>query len=203
MVLKESFEYVSIIKKLIREASMSLTRHNTLFNKTETKLLSKVDSNMADETEDTTDYTAPPPEKLLAVMNLLKDDMIKLQKAIAEAKSLSTMNLDAEIAANKTRREMIYVLGAMLKYEDMKTERWDTGYRFNADGTQVTYNYKVVVDETLAFDRDKVREEMIALMEEADNASSEIDTVMVTKKVDFEPAFNYKGLTVKDLCDMI
>lgn len=203
MVLKESFEYVSIIKRLIREASMYLSASNTLFIRTETKMLSKVDSNMPDETEDVTDYTSPRPEKLLAVMNLLKEDMIKLQTAIAEAKLNSYMNLDAEIASNKTRRDMIIVLNTMLRHEDMKMERWDTGYRFNSDGTQVTYNYKVGVESKLAFDRNKVRDEMLALMKEADEASSAIDTVMVTEQVHFEPVFNYKGLTVKDLCDMI
>ena len=202
MVLKESFEYVSIIKRLFHDAQMQLIRSENIHKVTETSLFSKADANLEDVVTDMTNYKYRP-DGLIEVQKSLTEDMIRLQKAISEAKRCCDIDLDAEMTANKARRDMISSLRVLLNTEDSESDRYDTAYRFNQDGTQVAYNYKVHTEKTVDVDRKKMQEMMTALMKEADEVSTKIDKALVTTEVDFKPWIELKGLSIRDVYDAI
>ena len=65
-----------------------------------------------------------------------------------------------------------------------------TGYRFNAEGNQVSYRCDVKKVTTINYDRNKVRSHVAALNRKSDAISVELDRSMVNSVVDYDAPFD-------------
>jgi hypothetical protein len=64
------------------------------------------------------------------------------------------------------------------------------GYKFNAEGNQVSYRCDLKKVTTINFDRNKVRSYTAFLNRKADQISAELDKCMVNTEVSYEPPFD-------------
>ena len=64
------------------------------------------------------------------------------------------------------------------------------GYKFNAEGNQVSYRCDLKKVTTINFDRNKVRGYAAGLNKKADRISAELDKQMVITEVDYEAPFD-------------
>jgi hypothetical protein len=64
------------------------------------------------------------------------------------------------------------------------------GYKFNAEGNQVSYRCDLKTVTTINFDRNKVRAYAAGLSKKADLISAELDKSMVNTEVDYESPFD-------------
>lgn len=203
MVLKEAFEYANTIKTMSGNLAMIFSLNSKQMSKiTETHMKSLVDPSLEDVVVDATpdEYD---PEKLLKLHQILLEDNIALNKAIADAKMLLEFDIDEKIACNKVIRDAIKDLKTLLSIRKYSGKDSEIGYRFNADGNQVSYKYNVVVESEPNFDRKMILEKVAKLMEEADETSMEIEKAIVNTNVNFKPQINYRGLSFRDVYDMI
>ena len=65
-----------------------------------------------------------------------------------------------------------------------------TGYRFNAEGNQISYRCDVRRVTTINYDRKVIRAALGKLNQRADETSAKIDLCLVTSKVDYAPPFD-------------
>ena len=65
-----------------------------------------------------------------------------------------------------------------------------SGYRFNAEGNQVSYRCDLKKVTTINFDRNKVKKFAASLNKQADTISAELDKCLVNTEVAFEPPFD-------------
>lgn len=202
MYLKEAFEYANCLNKIGSELSLIFMQPVYLCKVTENHLRSKVDSSLEDEVVDVTETTYEP-EKLFRIQEILLEDSMNLSRAIAKGKRTLDFDLDARIACNKALRKTISDMQTILTIRDTSSKKEDYGYRMNADGNQVMYRYRVVVESEPNFDREKLIATMRQKMKEADEASLEIEQAMVLTPVVFEPHFDYRGLSLQDIYELI
>ncbi len=202
MVFKEALEYSNVLKNMYNEIDIRLLGGRSMYKSVEVHRKSLVDPTLEDEIVDKT-ADAYNPDKVIDMFEFVNDEMEQLKMAISEAKRGYAGDIDMEISANKVRRSKIEHYKRLLSIEDSKMEFNGVGYRFNADGNQVSYAYKIETNNTVNFDRNRVRELMKKTIEEADEASIRVDKMMIDIIVDFEPRINLKGLTFKDLYEMI
>ena len=64
------------------------------------------------------------------------------------------------------------------------------GYKFNAEGNQVSYRCDLKKVTTINFDRSKVRAFASGLSKKADQVSAELDRCMVNTEVCYEAPFD-------------
>ena len=64
------------------------------------------------------------------------------------------------------------------------------GYKFNAEGNQVSYRCDLKTVTTINFDRSKVRSYAAGLCKKADLVSAELDKSMVNSDVGYEAPFD-------------
>ena len=65
-----------------------------------------------------------------------------------------------------------------------------TGYRFNAEGNQISYRCDVRRVTTINYDRKAICAALGKLNQQADETSTRIDLCLVTSKVDYAPPFD-------------
>ena len=65
-----------------------------------------------------------------------------------------------------------------------------TGYRFNAEGNQISYRCDVKRVTTINYDRNVIRRELSKLNKSSDETSAKLDLCLVTSTVDYEPPFD-------------
>ena len=68
-----------------------------------------------------------------------------------------------------------------------------TGYRFNAEGNQISYRCDVRRVTTINYDRNVIRRELSKLNKASDETSAKLDLCLVTSTVDYEPPFDVNG----------
>ena len=64
------------------------------------------------------------------------------------------------------------------------------GYKFNAEGNQVSYCCDLKRVTTINFDRNKIRAYATGLNQTADTVSAELDRYTVNTQVDYTPPFD-------------
>ena len=77
-----------------------------------------------------------------------------------------------------------------LRNSEQTISNGGTGYRFNAEGNQISYRCDVKRVTTINYDRNVIRAELGKLNMLADETSTKIDLCLVTSKVDYEPPFD-------------
>ena len=193
MNLKEAFRYQNKL------CSFTTYIENILYNPRNTTqekvvhLRHKVDKDAEDESiimPASTEYAGRITE-LARFLVWLGGQRETLSESIHDAKRSLDVDIDSESGLNRARQKSAAILGGMaaLKSSEVLEPNGGTGYRFNAEGNQVSYRCDVRRVTTIDFDRAVVKKLAADLNKKADEISSKIDLALVTSEVDYEPLF--------------
>ena len=194
MNLKEAFRYQNKLQSFMEEAVSILDRDNNVTTVKDTYLRHKVHS----EAEDETVVQTPDTEYYEQITSIaqfvifLLGEKEKLYAAIRKAKNALELDMDSEVSLNTSRQ---YIARTFKRLNDLRnSERTVTnggiGYRFNAEGNQVTYRCDVKTVTTINYDRNIIRKELTKLNKTSDEASAKLDLCLVTSVVDYEEPFD-------------
>ena len=194
MNLKEAFRFQNKLQRLMDEGEGILNREKNVTKVETTYFRKKVMSEAEDETAlevPETEYAEQITE-LVGFMVYLLDQKEQLSKAIRAAKSKLEIDMDSEVSLNSKRQELSRLLGRMsdLRGSEVVIPNGGTGYRFNADGNQVSYRCDVKRVTTINYDRKKVRNHLAALNRKIDAVSVELDRCLINSSVEYEAPFD-------------
>ncbi len=194
MNLKEAFRYQNRLQAFMDEAQHILSRDANITKVENTYLRRKV----MPEAEDETVMIAPETEYYERITDVarflvyLLGQKEALYAAIRKAKNALEIDMDSEISLNVSRQSVAQTFKRMndLRSSEQTVSNGGTGYRFNAEGNQVTYRCDVRKVTTINFDRNVIRAELTRLHRKADETSGKLDVCAVTSQVDYEPPFD-------------
>ena len=194
MNLKEAFRYQNKLQAFLEEAQNTLDRDSNVTRVENTYLRHKVNA----EAEDETVLIVPDTEyyeqitDLTRFMLYLLDEKAALSAAIRTAKNGLDIDMDGEVSLNAARQRVARTLQHMnsLRSSEQILSNGGTGYRFNAEGNQISYRCDVKRVTTINFDRNVIRRELAKLNKLADETSAKLDLCLVTSKVDYAPPFD-------------
>lgn len=195
MNLKEAFRYQNKLTALMCEGSRILDDEEAITTVKTTVLRHKVDPEAVDET---TVMDSPLAEyagnitQLVRFMVFLLEQRSLLSAAVRRAKDALPIDMDSEVSLNNVRRNLAATLREMNRHRSGQVVQTGggVGYRFNAEGNQVSYRCDVRRVTTINFDRNVVKSSMDRLNREADELSTRIDLCLVTSQVDYQPPFD-------------
>lgn len=197
MNLKESYRYQNVLLETLQTAFMILSKSGAVCETTYTNLISKVMPDMQDET-----YVDEPTlvnfshldkiTELAEFVEYLIDEKEIVADAIRKAKATASIDIDSQAGLNALRQKAAKVLRRMdeNKSEEKIVSRGGVGYRFDANGNQVSFKCDQKIVTKINFNRDKVRRIMKRLEQNADAISSALDEAAVNVNVDFTPTFD-------------
>lgn len=194
MNLKEAFRYQNKLQSLMCSAQEILRSKANITKVASTNLRHKIMPEAADETVieiPETEYCDRITDVALFLVFLL-EEKASLCAAIREAKNRLDIDMDSEVALNSSRQTVAGIfrtMGSLRSSEQIITDG-GTGYRFNADGNQVTYRCDVRRVTTINYDRNVIRKELGKLDKAADEMSAKLDLCMVTSSVNYTPPFD-------------
>ena len=194
MNLKEAFRYQNKLQAFLEEAQNTLDRDSNVTRVENTYLRHKVNA----EAEDETVVTIPDTEYYEQITDMTKfmlyllDEKAVLSAAIRKAKDALDIDMDGEVSLNAARQRAARTLQHMnsLRSSEQILSNGGVGYRFNAEGNQVSYRCDVKRVTTINFDRNVIRRELEKLNQRADETSAKLDLCLVTSTVDYEPPFD-------------
>ena len=194
MNLKEAFRYQNKLQSLLEEAQNILDCDSNVTKGANTYLRHKV---MA-EAEDETVMDVPQTEyyeqitDIARFMLYLLEEKSRLFVAIRKAKDALDMDMDSEVSLNTARQSVARTFKRMndLRSSEQMLSGGGTGYRFNAEGNQISYCCDVKRVTTINYDRKVIRSALTKLNQQADETSNRIDLCLVASKVDYAPPFD-------------
>ena len=194
MNLKEAFRYQNKLQRLMEEAEDILRRERNVVKVEQTALLHKVNPDAADETtlEPADTVYAEQITDIAVLLMFLLGERERLSGAIRKAKQSMDMGFDGEVSLNTRRQEIAGIFRSMAQLRSGETliPNGGIGYKFNAEGNQVSYRCDLKKVTTINFDRTKIRNYAAALSRRADQVSAELDKRMVITEVSYEPPFD-------------
>ena len=194
MNLKDAFRYQNKLQAFMDEAQHILSRDANITKVENTYLRHKV----MPEAEDETVLVAPETDYYERITDVarflvyLLGQKETLYAAIRKAKNALEIDMDSEVSLNVTRQSVAQTFKHMndLRSSEQTVSNGGTGYRFNAEGNQVTYRCDVRKVTTINFDRNVIRAELARLHRKADETSGKLDVCIVTSQVVYEPPFD-------------
>ena len=192
MNIKEAFRYQNYLQKMFDRANGYITSRGNVMRKTQKHLRQKTNPDARDEEIDVTpdrDLDCSPDMVIKYILAII-DEMYMVDAAIAEAKAYSTFRIDAEVSKNKRTRQIVSTLRYLRSFKAMETVSAGTGYKFNAEGNQVAYNYDVQESLIPEFDHVAIRKLHQTLSQDADSLSDGIDRFVIDTVVPVVPAFD-------------
>lgn len=203
MNLKEAFRYQSFITRLSTEASMLLGSNETIISVTEHHMLSEASPELQDKiVEKQRPVFDPDPAKIIELMEKLIETRGTLTVAIASAKHISYRNLDALLETNKMRKVLASALQTAIKTPLAETEICATSYKFNNEGNQAPFTYKVKRVPMPRIEISQLKAKNSEIRKKADETSNIIDQIMVNTTVDFDPPFDVNSTLEEILTSM-
>ena len=194
MNLKEAFRYQNKLQSFMDEAQGILDRENNITKVENTYLRHKVMPEAEDEkvvTIPETEYGEQITDIARFLLNLL-DEKKTLFAAIRKAKDALDIDMDSEVSLNAARQSVARTFKHMndLRNSEQTISNGGTGYRFNAEGNQISYRCDVKRVTTINYDRNVIRTELGKLNKCADETSAKLDLCLVTSKVEYEAPFD-------------
>ena len=194
MNLKEAFRYQNKLQSFLDNAQSILDRDSNVTRVENTYLRHKV---MA-EAEDETVLAVPETEYYEQITDIarfllfLLDEKDKLFAAIRKAKDALDMDMDSEVSLNAARQSIARTFKRMndLRSSEQLLSGGGTGYRFNAEGNQISYCCDVKRVTTINYDRKVIHAALGKLNRQADETSNRLDLCLVTSKVDYTVPFD-------------
>ena len=194
MNLKEAFRYQNKLQWLMTEAEEILRRDRNVVKVEQTALLHKVNPDAVDETtiEPADTVYADQITDIAVLLMFLLGERERLSRSIREAKKAMDMDFDGEVSLNTRRQELASIFRNMVQLRSSETviSGGGVGYKFNAEGNQVSYRCDLKTVTTINFDRSKIRSYAAALSRKADEISADLDKRMVNTEVSYEPPFD-------------
>ena len=174
MNLKEAFRYQNKLQSLLDEAQGILDCDANVTKVANTYLRHKVMPEAEDETVmdvAQTEY-AEQITDVARFMIYLLEEKSRLFAAIRKAKDALDMDMDSEVSLNAARQSIARTFKRMndLRSSEQLLSGGGTGYRFNAEGNQISYCCDV--------------------KRQADETSNRLDLCLVTSKVDYTVPFD-------------
>lgn len=194
MNLKEAFRYQNKLQTLMDEAQGILCRDSNVTKVENTYLRKKAMAEADDEsTVDVpdTEYSGQITEVAGFLLYLL-GEREALAKGIRLAKDKLPIDMDSEVSLNSKRQKIASTFKhlAGLRSSEVVIPHGGTGYRFNADGNQVSYRCDVKRVTTINFDRNVIRKYLADMNHKVDATSAELDRCLVNAEVEFEVPFD-------------
>lgn len=194
MNLKEAFRYQNKLQSFMDEAQSILDRDSNVTKVENTYLRHKV---MA-EAEDETILSVPETEYYEQITGIaqfllyLLNEKAALCAAIRQSKDELDIDMDSEVSLNASRQSVARTFKRMndLRSSEQTVAGGGTGYRFNAEGNQISYRCDVKRVTTINYDRKVIRAELAKLNRQTDETSAKIDLCLVTSRVEYEPPFD-------------
>ncbi len=194
MNLKEAFRYQNKIQSFMDEAHEILEDESNIMTTANTHLRKKV----MPEAEDETILVAAESEYSENITDIAKfllyllDQKAALSAAIRKAKDALEIDMDSEVSINAARQRIACTFKRMndLRSSEKIISNAGAGYRFNAEGNQISYRCDVRRVTKINFDRNVIRTALEKLNKASDDASAKLDLCLVTSNVDFEPPFD-------------
>lgn len=194
MNLKEAFRYQNKLQALMDEAQGILSCDANVTRVENTYLRHKV----MPEAQDETVLIAPETEYYEQITGVaqfllyLLEEKGKLFAAIRKAKDALDVDMDSEVSLNATRQSLARIFKRMndLRSSEQTISNGGTGYRFNAEGNQISYRCDVRRVTTINYDRNVIRRALGRLNKLADETSTKLDLCLVTSSVEYEPPFD-------------
>lgn len=191
ITLKKSFEVQNYLSKLLAEALEILSYNDNITTTKQTHLRNKSYSEAQDE-EITVKKSNELPftiDNLVTFIDLLIAEIDKLTIAINDAKNYKGQYLDAMIAMNNKRRNVLHVYERMAKLKQTERVVKGTAEKFNEAGEQVTYKYDINETTSIDYDRDRVKNRVSSLRRQLDRVSTAIDEMQLSSMVAYDPIF--------------
>lgn len=194
MNLKEAFRYQNKIQALMAEAQDILGKEKNITRVEKTTLQSKVVSGAEDivvveipETEFEEQIT-----DIAVLLMFLLNEKEKLSYAIRAAKKAMSIDFDGEVSLNAKRQEVAGLFRKMneIRSSEVTISGGGTGFKFNAEGNQVSFRCDMKRVVSINFDRNKVRSYANGLSKKADEVSADLDKAMVNTEVAYEAPFD-------------
>ena len=194
MNLKDAFRYQNRLQGLITEARMILGDESNVTVQEVTLLKRKVMAEAEDETriqEAPSEY-ADRINDVVGFLLWLLSEHEKLTRAIRRTKNALKLDMDGEISLNKQRQEIAATLREMtgIRSSERTVVGGGRGYRFNAEGNQISYCCDVKRVTTINYDRKVIHAALGKLNRQADETSNRLDLCLVTSKVDYTVPFD-------------
>ncbi len=194
MNLKEAFRCQNKLQSLMYDAEEILRNRANITKVTSTNLRHKMMPEMTDETVveiPESEYSGRITDVALFLVFLL-EEKTALAAAIRKSKDQLDIDMDSETGLNSARQRIAGIFRTMnsLRASEQTIANGGTGYRFNADGNQVTYRCDVRRVTSINFDRNVIRAELGKLDRAADEMSAKLDLCTVTAAVDYAPPFD-------------
>lgn len=194
MNLKEAFRFQNKIQKLMDEAQSILGKDENMTCVQNTYLRKKVMVEAENETTmdvPNTDYGEKVTVLAGFILHLL-DEREKLARAIRTAKDSLPIDMDSEVSLNSKRQEIARLFQHMtdLRSSEIVISNGGTGFRFNAEGNQVSYRCDVKRVVTINFDRNVIRKYASDIHRKADTTSAELDRCLVNAEVNYVAPFD-------------
>jgi len=194
MNLKESFRFQNKLQMLMNGAQSILDNERNIC-KTQTTVMHK---KVMPELENETTVDAAPSDyadsidKVVEFMLYLLREQETLAKAIHDAKAKLEIDMDSEVSLNSRRQRIAATLRHMadLRGSEQVIVNGGTGYRFNAEGNQVSYRCEAKKVTTINYNRNAVRAQVAALSKKSDDISAKLDSCMINSEVAYEPSFD-------------
>lgn len=194
MNLKEAFRLQNKLQSLMDEAQDILSQDQNITRIQTTLLRKKVMPEADNETileTPSTEYADHITELTDFLLHLLTQREL-LARAIRRAKDSLPIDMDSEVGLNSRRQAAAAVLRHMstLKNSELVIPNGGTGYKFNAEGNQVSYRCDLKRVSTIHYDRKRIRSHLNALSQQADRVSAELDRCLVMTPVDYTADFD-------------
>jgi hypothetical protein len=194
MNLKEAFRYQNKLQSLLDEAQGILDCDANVTKVANTYLRHKVMPEAEDETVmdvAQTEYAEQITDVARFMLYLLEEKS-RLFAAIRKAKDALDMDMDSEVSLNAARQSIARTFKRMndLRSSEQLLSGGGTGYRFNAEGNQISYCCDVKRVTTINYDRKVIHAALSKLNRQADETSNRLDLCLVTSKVDYTVPFD-------------
>ena len=194
MNLKEAFRFQNKLQMLMNGAQSILDNERNICKTQTTVMHKKVMPELENETTvevAPSDY-ADSIDKVVEFMLYLLREQETLAKAIHDAKAKLEIDMDSEVRLNSRRQRIAATLRHMadLRGSEQIIVNGGTGYRFNAEGNQVSYRCEAKKVTTINYNRNAVRTQVAALSKKSDNISAKLDSCMINSEVAYEPSFD-------------
>ena len=194
MNLKEAYRYQNKLQALMDESQHILGCDSNVTKTQNTYLRRKVMAEAEDETvlvAPGSEYSGQITEIAKLLLYLLAEKEV-LFAAVRKAKNAQEIDVDSEVSLNISRQSIARTFKHMndLRSSEQVISNGGTGYRFNAEGNQISYRCDVRKVTTINFDHNLIRNELTRLNKRSDEISGLLDVCTVTSQVDYDPPFD-------------
>ncbi len=194
MNLKEAFRFQNKLQAFLEEAQDYLLDSGNVLRVEVSYLRKRVFAEAEDETvthEKSSQYAGGPNEMMDFLLYLLAQRE-QLSAAIHSTKAALPIDMDSQVSLNTGRQRAAAVFRHLVGLRASETilSGGGTGYRFNADGNQVTYRCDARKVTTIDFDRNAAKRYLAMLNRQADEMSVELDRALINSTVDYTIPFD-------------